>query len=220
MTGQMSGSAEVDDFIAARSRYVKDELAAAMARGATQYVVLGVGVDTFDYCGADSRLRTFVVDYPDAHSGEVAFPASVTFVPTDFERQPLGSALGNAGFADAEISFFSWLGVTPYPTAEAALAALSFIGSRPEGSSVVFDYAVERSSHDSVWRMAMDAFASRFARAGEPSRLFLDSRALNVMLRAAGFQEIEDLGPADIDRRYFTGQAGAAGFAHLVNARV
>jgi hypothetical protein len=72
--------------------------------------------------------------------------------------------------------------------------------------------------------MAMDALASRVARAGEPFRLFLDPRALNRMLRAAGFHEIEDLGPSDIDERYFAGRADglrvAVGLAHLVNARV
>ncbi|HTA66771.1 MAG TPA: hypothetical protein VK776_00775, partial [Bryobacteraceae bacterium] len=72
--------------------------------------------------------------------------------------------------------------------------------------------------------LAMDALASRVARAGEPFRLFLDPRALNRMLRAAGFHEIEDLGPPDIDERYFTGRTDglrvSMGLAHLVNARI
>ncbi len=36
-------------FIAARSRYVEDELAAAIQRGVRRYVVLGAGLDTFAY---------------------------------------------------------------------------------------------------------------------------------------------------------------------------
>jgi O-methyltransferase involved in polyketide biosynthesis len=36
-------------FIAVRSRRAEDELARAIARGVTQYVVLGAGLDTFAY---------------------------------------------------------------------------------------------------------------------------------------------------------------------------
>src|SRR4029077_18644594 len=115
----------------------------------------------------------------------------------------LCSALQSSDFQRDKVTFFSWLGVTPYLTATSAIATLAFIGSLPTGSGVVFDYAIERSSLDSEEQMAMDALASRVARGGEPFRLFLDPRALDRMLRAAGFLKIEDLGPAEIDGRYF-----------------
>lgn len=226
------GSRHIRAFMAARSRFVEDELTAAIARGATQYIVLGAGLDTYAYRNAHSRLRVFEVDHPATQAWKrkqldaagIPIPSSLTFVPTDFEEQSLGSVLESSGFQASEVSFFSWLGVTPYLTPEAAMATLAFIGSLAEGSGVVFDYAVERSSLDSVEQMAMDALASRVARAGEPFRLFLDPRALDRMLRAAGFHEIQDLGPADIDGRYFAGRADglrvAIGLAHLVNARI
>ncbi len=229
---ETGGSRHIRAFMAARSRYAEDELAAAIARGATQYVVLGAGLDTYAYRNTHPRLRVFEVDHPATQAWKrnqldaagIAIPLSLTFVPTDFEEQSLSSALESSGFQTGEISFFSWLGVTPYLTADAAMATLAFIGSLPAGSGVVFDYAVERSSLDSVEQMAMDALASRVARAGESFRLFLDPRALNRMLMAAGFHEIEDLGPSDIDERYFAGRADglrvAVGLAHLVNARV
>jgi len=229
---ETGGSRHIRAFMAACSRYAEDELAAAIARGATQYVVLGAGLDTYAYRNTHPRLRVFEVDHPATQAWKrkqlddagIAIPSSLTFVPTDFEEQSLDSALESSGFQAGEISFFSWLGVTPYLTAEAAMATLGFIGSLRAGSGVVFDYAVERSSLDAVEQMAMDALASRVARAGEPFRLFLDPRALNRMLRAAGFHEIEDLGPVDIDERYFAGRADglrvSAGLAHLVNARI
>ena len=44
------------------------------------------------------------------------------------------------------------------------------------------------------------------------------------MLNVAGFHAIEDMGPAEIDRRYFAarndGLQVKAGLAHLVSARV
>jgi O-methyltransferase involved in polyketide biosynthesis len=114
--------------------------------------------------------------------------------------------------------------VTPYLTAEAVVATLGFIGSLPAGSGVAFDYAVERSSLDVGEQLALDALASRVARAGEPFQLFLNPQALTRMLKMAGFGHIEDLCAAEIDERYFKGRADglrvAAGLAHLASARV
>jgi methyltransferase (TIGR00027 family) len=131
----------------------------------------------------------------------------VSFVSTDFEEQTLCSALQAAGFQRDQVSFFSWLGVTPYLTAASTMATLAFIGSMPAGSAVVFDYAIERSSLNADEQMAMDTLASRVARAGEPFRLLLDPRALERMLKAAGFREVEDHQLAEIDARYLAGRA-------------
>jgi methyltransferase (TIGR00027 family) len=226
------GSRQMRAFMAARSRYAEDQLAAAVGRGAMQYVVLGAGLDTYAYRNSYPGLRVFEVDHPLTQTwkrdrlaaGGIRTPASLTFVATDFEAQTLHSVLQDAGFQTGEVSFFSWLGVAPYLTAEAAMATVAFIGSMPVGSGVVFDYAVERSSLSAAEQMAMDALASRIARAGEPFRLFIDPRALEEMLRAAGFHTIEDLGAAAIDRMYFDGRGDdlrvSAGHAHIVNARV
>ena len=217
-------------FVAARSRCAEDELTAAIARGAKQYVILGAGLDTYAYRNAHSQLRVFEVDYPATQvwkrrrleTERVAIPPCLTYVPTNFEEQTLSSALESSGFERDKVSFFSWLGVTPYLTAASAIATLAFIGSLPKGSGLVFDYAVERSSLNSEEQMAMDALASRVARVGEPFRLFLNPRALERMLRVAGFREVEDLGPAEIDARYFEDRSDglrvAAGLAHFVNA--
>jgi methyltransferase (TIGR00027 family) len=52
-------------FIAARSRFSEDALAAAVERGVDQLVVLGAGLDTYAYRGAHAyRLRIFEVDHP------------------------------------------------------------------------------------------------------------------------------------------------------------
>jgi methyltransferase (TIGR00027 family) len=224
-------------YMAARSRFAEDELQRALERGAAQYVILGAGLDTFGYRNHYPGLRVFEVDHPATQlwkrkrldAAGVATPSSLTFVPADFEKQAdqdqeLRTVLERAGFREDQISFFSWLGVTPYLTAAATMATLAFIGSLPESSGVVFDYAVERSALDSAEQLALDALASRVARAGEPFRLFLDSRALMQMLKVAGFHSIEDMGPAEIDRRYFAsrndGLQVQAGLAHLVSARV
>jgi methyltransferase (TIGR00027 family) len=229
---ETADSRHIRAFMAARSRYAEDQLALAIERGATQYVVLGAGLDTYAYRNRWSQLRVFEVDHPATQAWKrtqleaagIPVPSSLTFVPTDFEEQTLCSALQPSGFQSDAVSFFSWLGVTPYLTADAAMATLAFIGSMPAGSGVVFDYAVERSSLGFAEQMAMDGLASRVARAGEPFRLFIDPRALKGMLRTAGFHIVEDLGPCAIDLMYFDGRSDglrvSAGLADLVNARV
>jgi len=219
-------------FVTARSRFAEDELTAAIARGATQYVILGAGLDTYAYRSAHPQLHVFEIDYSATQvwkrtrleTAGIAIPRSLTFVPTNFEEQTLCSALQSSGFQRDKVSFFSWLGVTPYLTATSAMATLAFIGSLPGGSGVVFDYAIKRSLLNSEEQMAMDALASRVARVGEPFRLFLDPRALEQMLRVAGFSEVIDLGPAEIHARYFAdrtdGLTVAAGLAHLVKAPI
>lgn len=221
-------------FMAARSRFAEDELNAAISRGATQYVVLGAGLDTYAYrkCRPTADLRVFEVDHPATQAWKqtrlaeagIAIPSALRFVPVDFEKETLAAALEGAGFDRAQITFFSWLGVTPYLTAEATMATLVFIASLPAGSGVVFDYAVERSSLSPLEQMALDALASRVARAGEPFQLFLEPDALGAMLTAAGFHYLEDLGPLEIDARFFEhrtdGLKVGAGLAHLMSARV
>jgi len=193
--------------LAARSRYAEEQLHDAIERGATQYVILGAGLDTRVYRDPNATLRVFV--------------------PIDFEGRTLASALERAGFQADEVSFFSWLGVSPYSGVEATLAALAFIGSLPTGSGVVLDYAPRRSLFDAEGfgaETALDTLASRLADPDEPLQLFVDPRALDKLLRSAGFHDVEDLGPEEIDRRYFSVRADGlrmpAGAAHLVSARV
>jgi len=203
-------------WIEARNRHRDAELERAVARGASQYVILGAGLDSIAYPTLDRDLRIFDVDHPATQAWKqarleeagIAPPPSLVFVPAWFEEATLGEILTDVGFSLCEISVFSWLGVSPFPSAAAAMAALAFIGSLPSGSSVAFDYAVSRSGADPLGDMAMDALASREREedSGEPARLLIDSRALHRLLGCAGFGEIEDLGPEEIACRYLAGR--------------
>jgi methyltransferase (TIGR00027 family) len=204
-------------FMVVRSRYAEDELACAIGRGASQCVILGAGLDTFAYRNpyAESALRVFEVDHPATQAWKlqrlaaagIAIPPSVTFAPVDLERQSLADGLARANFRHDVVTFFSWLGVTPYLTREAMTATLSFIASMPKGSGVVFDYAVPRSSLSFLGRFAFDRLASRVAAAGEPFQLFFEPDALASQLMSMGFQSVEDLGTDQINARYFKDRA-------------
>ncbi|HUN62869.1 MAG TPA: class I SAM-dependent methyltransferase [Candidatus Sulfotelmatobacter sp.] len=213
-------------FMVARSRYAEDQLAESIARGATQYVVLGAGLDTSAYRGiALSNVNVFEVDHPNTQvwkkerlaAASIAVPASVRYVSVDFEQQELAHELQATGFRLDQKTFISWLGVVPYLTKEAAAHTFGLIGKLPAGTGVVFDYAVSRSSLGFLERLALDALSRRVARAGEPFHLFFAPDELEGFLVGLGFHRIEQLAAEEINARYFANRkdglcvAGSAG---------
>jgi methyltransferase (TIGR00027 family) len=219
-------------FMAARSRYAEDQLAEAIARGIRQYVILGAGLDTFAYRSPHPQpLRIFEVDYPATQAWKrgsleragIAPPASLCFVPVDFETQSLAEQLGLAGFDAGAPAFFSWLGVVPYLSDEALNATLGFIAGLPRGTAVVFDYPLPPAALEPAHRLAMEELARRVGALGEPFRSYFRPEALAAKLRGLGFGEVRDLAGAEINARYFSGredglQVGSA--AHLALALV
>ncbi|MGC2416969.1 MAG: SAM-dependent methyltransferase, partial [Candidatus Acidiferrales bacterium] len=181
--------------------------------GTAQYVVLGAGLDTFAYRNphAETALRVFEVDYPATQewkrrqlaATEIAIPPSVTFAPVDFERQTLADGLRDAGFDRGKAAFFSWLGVSMYLTEEVIAATLRFVASLPRGGGIVFDYMVPRESLGLIERMALDALSRRVESTGEPFRTSFAPEALMEWLMQIGFRSVEDLGPDEINARYF-----------------
>jgi len=201
-------------FLVARSRLAEEALVAAMASGVRQYVVLGAGLDTFAFRSPYSaaRLRVFEVDHPATQAWKrdqlsaagIPLPESLTFVPLDFETQTLATALREAGLECAQPAFFSWLGVTMYLTPDAVMATLRYVASTlPEHSGIVFDYVVPLASLGVVPRLAARALLLRVAAAGEPWQAFFDPGVLAAELHALGFTHTEDLGPEEINARFF-----------------
>jgi methyltransferase (TIGR00027 family) len=218
-------------FIAARSRFSEDTLAACVARGVRQIVVLGAGLDTFSLRNphAGRGARVFEVDYPATQGWKrerlkqagLAVPASLTFTPVDFERQSLADGLTAAGFQRDRPAFFQWLGVVPYLTREAVSATLDFIAGVAE-SEVVFDYAEPFENYPSERRAHVMAVAARAASLGEPWLSLFDPVKLSEMLRNKGFGVVEDLGLAEITDRFYGAlkqDIGKGAGPHVVRAQ-
>lgn len=218
-------------FMAARSRFAEDSLDMAVSRGVRQVVVLGAGLDTFSLRNphAGLGLRVFEVDHPATQTwkrhrlGEanLAIPAMLTFTPVDFTRQDLANELAAAGFRADKPAFFCWLGVVPYLRREAIASILRFIASLP-CSEVVFDYSEPLENYSPERRANVAAVAERTAAIGEPWLSYFDPAELAQDLRKHGFDELEDLGLADIAARYLGTQkqdgAAEAG-PHVIRAR-
>ncbi|MBV9773763.1 MAG: class I SAM-dependent methyltransferase [Gemmatimonadetes bacterium] len=218
-------------FLAARSRLAEDRLRDAVARGVRQYVVVGAGLDTFAYRNphADAGLRVFEVDHPATQAVKrarladagVSVPESVAFVPADLASVPLGAALRGTGFDPSTPSFFSWLGVVPYLERQAIRATLESVASLPAEATLVFDYGAPPPWYRWLTRLALRRMGERVAAAGEPWKTFFRPAELLRELHGAGFRSVEDLGPGELNRRYFAGRRDGlrvGGVGHVVVA--
>ncbi len=202
-------------FMAVRSRFVEDQLAAAVRQGVAQYVVLGAGLVTFAYRNPFPSLRVFEVDFPATQEWKremlaeaaIALPANLSFVPLDFEQQTLAEGLAKSGFDAEKAAFFGWLGVVPYLTLSAFRATLEVIAQLPEGSAVSFDYTLAPETLNPAGRKAFDALARRVAAAGEPLRLFFTPDEMASELHRAGLQRIEQWDYEQLNERYFKERA-------------
>jgi methyltransferase (TIGR00027 family) len=198
-------------YMAARSRYAEDRLAESVARGITQYVVLGAGLDTFAYRNPFPDLQVFEVDFPATQEwkrsmlqeARIALPSNLVFVSLDFEHQALADGLAEAGLNFARPTFFGWLGVVPYLSLDAFRATVSVVAKMPVGTAVVFDYAVAPETLSPIGRIAFDRLSTRVAAAGEPFRLFFTPQQMNEELHRSGFEGVELVDSDRLNELYF-----------------
>lgn len=201
--------------VALRSRFAEDRLAAAVARGVVQYLILGAGYDTFAYRAPRwaAGLRVVEVDHPASQhekrarlaAASVSVPPNVAYVGADFEGQPLALALSAAGVALDVPTFISWLGVTMYLPESAVDETFRALSACPAGSEIVytFEQPPSRAGIARSEELSTEQAAAAAARFGEPWRTFLTPEELEAKLRAFGYREIGFLSPADAEARYF-----------------
>jgi len=179
-------------FLVGRSRYAEDLLAQAVAKGVTQYVILGAGLDTFAHRSPHANVQVFEVDHPATQrwkrgliaANNLGTPSTLTYVPVDFENQQLSVQLAAAGHNASSPTFFAWLGVVPYLTTEAFRSTMSFIAQSPSNSGVVMDYVQPRSVLPFFEKLAHDSISSRVQLAGEPFQLFFTPTTMAAELNA------------------------------------
>jgi methyltransferase (TIGR00027 family) len=197
-------------FIAARSRFSEEAMAACVARGVRQVVILGAGLDTFSLRNPHAGVTVYEIDYPATQAWKrqrlaqagVALPPSLTFAPIDFERQSLAEGLAVAGFRADEPAYFQWLGVVPYLTREAIIATLDLI-ARIKAAEVVFDYAEPFENFPPAMRVNLTSIAERAAALGEPWLSMFDPPDMATLLRARRFAAFQDVTRAELAARYY-----------------
>lgn len=192
-----------------RAAYTEKALRTAALIGAKQYVILGAGMDTFAFRETEflSKYQVFEVDHPLTQTDKLeritragwSIPDNLTFVPMDFTKDSLAERLIAAGFDLSAKSFFSWLGVTYYLSAEAIDTMLSALSELcADGSSLVFDYPDE-NFFDALERRVQNTIMMAKA-GGEPMQSAFSYGVLEKLLEKHGFLIYELLTPDDIQR--------------------
>jgi len=173
-----------------RTRFIDDVVRGALAEGARQVVLLGVGFD----CRAlrlpeiaAAGARVFEVDFSAQLARKAAIlgeagvptPAWVTSVACDFTASDLDQALPAAlvadGFARDHATAFVWEGVTGYLDDDAIDRTLRLIAAlAAPGTSLVFNYQIHRFGPEE----------------------------LRARVRAAGFASVEAVELAALHRRW------------------
>jgi methyltransferase (TIGR00027 family) len=209
-----------DTQVIGRSRWAEDQLENALARGVSQYVIVGAGLDSFALRRPDlaDALVVFELDHPATQSAKVrrleelglATPANLERVAVDFEREAIADALSRSRFSPSEPAFFSWLGTTYYLRNESVLRTLESLGEfAVGGSEIVFDYRVPPAwlSPEQARRMQR---AARFtARRGEPMIGQFAPDDLAEALDRLDYDRVGDLSGEDLYTRYFAAHPDA-----------
>jgi O-methyltransferase involved in polyketide biosynthesis len=169
--------------------FAKTELAAAIARGVRQCVVIASRPPLWETFNTSSNptLQVFAVDE------DVVPHSPATFIPTKFESETLAAALEKSDFDRLKASLFVWLGGAGYRALDSVMASLAYIASLPKGTGVVFDYAAERTSLETRTDTALDGLASRLSLPGGNVKYMIQPQAVAAMLRCLGFTQIVDL---------------------------
>jgi methyltransferase (TIGR00027 family) len=205
--------------VLSRASYNEDKLEEAVRGGGVkQYVILGAGMDTFAFRRPDlvEQLTVFEVDQPDtqAHKRQCLarlgreHPEQLHFIPVDFSRENLGAALKGSSYDPQALSFFSWLGVTYYLSREALLDTFKAVAEvAAPGSSITFDYLDAEAFDPEKAAKRVKILMEMVERVGEPMISGFEPSKLAEDLADAGLRLVEDLGPADIQARFFAGRA-------------
>lgn len=192
-----------------RAACTEKALKAAVLTGTKQYVILGAGLDTFAFREPDflSKYKVFEVDHPLTQADKLeritlagwTVPDNLTFVPVDFTKDSLAERLIAAGFDSSAKSFFSWLGVTYYLSAEAIDKTLSELSSLcADGSTLVFDYPDENFFDAPDKRVRNTIMMAKAG--GEPMQSAFSYGELEKLLETHGFLIYELLTPDDIQK--------------------
>ena len=214
--------------VVVRTRIAEDTLASS---GATQYVLLGAGLDTFAYRNPFPRVRVFEVDHPSTQglkrgrltTSGMPLPPLLSYVACDFARDRLPAVLTAAGFDSSRPAVFAWLGVVMYLDRGDIDDTLRYIATMPPASAVIFDYAQPPEAFPWLQRIFYKKALERLAEINEPWQSFMQPEPLRNDLISFGFSSITDLSGNDLNAKYFSNRTDglkARSIGRVVVARV
>jgi len=199
--------------IVARSRFTEDLLTERAGQGATQYVLLGAGLDTFTQRRPDlaARLRVFEVDQPGPQAWkrqrleELGYPVPA-LVPVDFETGDWWERLAGAGFDPRQPAVVASLGVSMYLTKASNETTLRRLARLAPGSVVAMTFMPPLDRLDAAVRAVRQDAEAGARGSGTPFVSFYPPEEILALARDAGFTQAEHVSAAMLNDRYFAGR--------------
>jgi len=200
----------------ARTQYFDEVLLEEARAGLEQVVILGAGFDSrsLRFRDAMPAARVFEVDMPEVLTLRTEHvvrnqntPASAIAVPIDFERDDLGEALRERGYASAARTLFLWEGVTYYLPEDAVKAVLSLVAlhSGP-GSTILFDYVTRAFVDGDYSGYGARRLADGWRRLGNVNRFGVDDIA--AFVHPIGLRVQSDIDAGELERHYLRSLPG------------
>jgi len=204
--------------IVARARYIEDLVEEEAARGITQYVILGAGLDTFAQRrpALASRLSVFEIDQPGQQAWKRArlvdagfgIPSYLRLVPVDFEAgDAWWTKLEAAGFDPGRPAIVASTGVSMYLTLDTVVATLRQVASLASGSTFAMSFMLPIEMADPELRPGFERAAEGARSAGTPFISFFTPGDMLQLAREAGFRQAEHISAAALAQRYFADRA-------------
>lgn len=200
--------------IVARARFIEDLVVEQAARGLTQYVILGAGLDSFAQRrpALAAALNVFEVDRPGPQQWkrqrlvELGFgiPDWLHFVPVDFEAgESWRHRLAAAGFDAGKPALVVSTGVSMYLSRAANAATLREVAALAPGSTLAMTFLLPLELADPDVRPGLQ-MAEQGARAsGTPFVSFFTPAQLLALAADAGFGEARHVSALELTERYF-----------------
>lgn len=203
--------------IVARARFIEDLVVDQAARGVTQYVLLGAGLDTFAQRITDvaSRLTIFELDRPGPQAWkhrrliELGFgvPAWLRLVPVDFETDDSRRGdLAASGFDQLKPALVTSTGVSMYLTRDAIMAMLRRVAALVSGSTFVMTFLLPLEFANLDVRRGPEMAAKGARASGTPFISFFTPQEIIALARQAGFRTAEHVSADTLAQRYFAGR--------------
>ncbi|MRH87520.1 SAM-dependent methyltransferase [Nocardia sp. SYP-A9097] len=196
----LKGTSEI---LAARTVAIDDVV---RDRGHPQLVILGAGLDARAWRMKElAEATVYEIDQPASQQekrerlGDRApLAAAVHFVPVDFAKDSLGTALEAAGHDATIPTTWIWEGVIPYLTPAQVAATTAVVGEHSAaGSRLILNYATT-SRLNAFGRRAVQRLLTLAGRdnpmANEPFRSAWSPETLRELLSRSGFDVTVDVG--------------------------
>lgn len=129
-----------------RTRYFDDYLRAEMARGVTQVVLLGAGLDTRSLRLGEAGVAFYEIDqaeviaYKQRQLERYGYASRSEFVAANYIEDDVWALLAEHGFKAERETYFIWEGNSMYIPEAAIVALLARLKTKVSRFSISFDY--------------------------------------------------------------------------------